>query len=77
MSKKKTFQAYAFAKDIFEKKLERMSADQRNIGIRELAKVIGISHATLARLMNAKEPDVTTLFRVCEWLKVEPTKYWK
>lgn len=42
--------------------------ESRRMGIREAAKQIGISHATLSRIENGKPTDGQTLWRVLSWL---------
>lgn len=37
-------------------------------GVREAAREIGISHATLSRVERGFAPDARTLQRVCAWL---------
>ena len=47
--------------------------DQRGgRGIREVAKEIGISPATLSRVERGFLPDVETFGKVCRWLDVDP-----
>ena len=41
-------------------------------GIREVAKEIGISHATLSRVERGYLPDLETFRKTCEWLGVDP-----
>ncbi|SRR2546427_10835905 len=41
-------------------------------GIREIAKEIGISPATLSRIERGKVPDLETFSKICRWLKVDP-----
>ena len=43
-----------------------------NGGIREIAREIGISPATLSRVENGKLPDLETFSKVCRWLKIDP-----
>ena len=40
----------------------------QRMGVREAAKTIGISHATLSRIENGKPTDGQTLWRVLVWL---------
>ena len=40
----------------------------RRMGIREAAKVIGVSHATLSRIENGKSADGKTVVRLLDWL---------
>lgn len=41
-------------------------------GVREVAKEIGISHATLSRIERGYLPDLETFGKVCKWLQVDP-----
>ena len=41
-------------------------------GIRETAKEIGISPATLSRVEAGKQPDLLTFRAICKWLNVDP-----
>jgi len=40
--------------------------------LREVAKDIGISAATLLRVENGRMPDLGTFGKVCKWLDVDP-----
>lgn len=46
-------------------------------GIRETAKEIGISHATLSRVERGFLPDLETFSKVCRWLNVDPGEILK
>lgn len=41
-------------------------------GIREVAKEILISPATLSRIELGKQPDLDTFSKICIWLKINP-----
>jgi transcriptional regulator with XRE-family HTH domain len=41
-------------------------------GIRDVAREIGISPATLSRVENGKLPDLDTFSKVCKWLMIDP-----
>jgi len=41
-------------------------------GIREVAKEIGVSHATLSRVERGFLPDLETFSKICKWLGVDP-----
>jgi transcriptional regulator with XRE-family HTH domain len=43
-------------------------------GIREVAKEIGISPATLSRIERGHLPDIETFRKVCKWLNIDPSK---
>lgn len=40
--------------------------------LRDTAKEIGISPATLMRIENGRIPDVATFGKICSWLQVNP-----
>lgn len=43
-------------------------------GIRETAKEIGVSAATLSRIENGKQPDLATFPKICGWLRLDPAE---
>lgn len=59
------FDRTAFAEALLTKRVVKLK-----IGVREAAKEIGISPATLSRCENGKEPDVYTYFYCCRWLEM-------
>ena len=44
-------------------------------GIREAAKEVGVSPATLSRVESGKVPDLETFGKVCRWLDEDPAVY--
>lgn len=44
-------------------------------GIREAAKEVGISPATLSRVENRKVPDLETFGKICAWLGEDPAVF--
>ena len=42
------------------------------LGVRDTAKEIGVSPATLSRIENGKQPDLVTFEKVCRWLGISP-----
>jgi|ERR1051326_3777064 DNA-binding Xre family transcriptional regulator len=53
--------------------LGRKLLDRRgHRGVREVAKEIGISPATLSRIERGYVPDLETFGKVCRWLQVNP-----
>jgi len=40
--------------------------------LREVAKEIGISAATLMRIENGRVPDLGTFGKICKWLDIDP-----
>lgn len=44
-------------------------------GVREAAKEIGVSSATLSRVENKKVPDLATFGKICAWLGEDPSIY--
>ena len=52
--------------------LGRKLAEKRgDRGIRETAKEIGTSHATLSRVERGYLPDLDTFSKVCKWLEID------
>jgi transcriptional regulator with XRE-family HTH domain len=45
------------------------------MGIREAAKQVGISPATLSRVENKKIPDLETFSKICKWLGRDPAVF--
>jgi len=43
-----------------------------NRGIRDVAKEIGISPATLTRVEGGRQPDLETFQKICVWLQIDP-----
>lgn len=55
--------------------LGRKLSDKRGArGIREVAKEIGVSPATLSRVERGHVPDLTVFGKICRWLKVDPAE---
>jgi len=53
--------------------LGRKLADKRGEhGVRETAREIGISHATLSRVERGYLPDLETFSKICKWLEIDP-----
>ena len=42
------------------------------MGIREAAKEIGVSPATLSRVERGYLPDIETFSKICKWLNINP-----
>lgn len=45
------------------------------MGIREAAKLVGISAATLSRVENGNVTDLETFRKICTWLEVDPGSF--
>lgn len=43
--------------------------------LREVAREIGISAATLMRIEAGRVPDVATFAKACKWLKMDPSEF--
>jgi DNA-binding Xre family transcriptional regulator len=55
--------------------LGKLLAERRGgRGVREYAREIGISHATLSRIENGKLPDLDTFSKICGYLKLDPAE---
>ena len=44
-------------------------------GVREAAREVGVSAATLSRIENGKQPDLGTFEKLCRWLKINPNEF--
>ena len=54
---------------------QRIQEHRAGKGIREAAKEVGVSSATLSRVENGKVPDLETFSRICRWLQEDPAEY--
>jgi transcriptional regulator with XRE-family HTH domain len=55
--------------------LGKLLAERRGgMGVREFARDVGISPATLSRIENGKLPDLETFSKICLFLKLDPAK---
>lgn len=54
---------------------ERIQQHRAGRGIREAAKEVGVSPATLSRVENGKVPDLETFSKICTWLGDDPAVY--
>lgn len=54
---------------------EKIRQRRAGKGVREAAKEIGISPATLSRVENVKIPDLETFGKICAWLGDDPAVY--
>jgi len=51
-----------------------LSAERGDKGVREFARELGISPATLSRIERGKLPDLETFEKICSILKIDPTE---
>lgn len=51
---------------------EKIVAKRAGRGVRETAREIGISPATLSRVENGHVPDLETFRKICTWLNEDP-----
>lgn len=54
---------------------QRIRERRAGRGIREAAREVGVSPATLSRVENGKIPDLATFGKVCRWLGEDPGIY--
>ena len=66
---------YYFYSEGFAKRVKTKRVIEMNVGLRELAKKIKVSSATLSRLENGKTPEMETFLKVCHWLGVLPREF--
>ena len=43
--------------------------------MREAAREVGVSSATLSRIENGKQPDLGTFEKLCRWLEISPLEF--
>ena len=53
---------------------ERVRSERGDRGIRDAAKEINVSPATLSRIERGYLPDLTTFGKLCRWLKLDPAE---
>jgi transcriptional regulator with XRE-family HTH domain len=58
--------------DLLAKRVQVRRAEK---GIREAAREVGVSPATLSRVENKKIPDLETFSKICRWLGEDPAEY--
>jgi transcriptional regulator with XRE-family HTH domain len=46
---------------------------KRDLGVREVAQIIGISHGTVSRIERGEQIDATTMIKLLRWLFERPT----
>ena len=61
--------------DAIESLARRIQEKRAGMGVRETAKEVGISPATLSRVENKKVPDLATFGKICKWLGDDPAQY--
>jgi transcriptional regulator with XRE-family HTH domain len=54
---------------------QRILQHREGRGVREAAKEVGISPATLSRVENKKVPDLETFGKICAWLGEDPATF--
>ena len=54
---------------------ERIQQRRAGKGVRDAAKEVGISPATLSRVENGKVPDLDTFSKICAWLGDDPAVF--
>lgn len=53
-------------------------AKRGQMGLRDAAQAIGnVSPSTLSRVENGKLPDMDTFLRLCDWLEVAPSRFFR
>lgn len=70
------FKQEHFSDSVREKIFDTMIDQKRRIGLREFAKTIDISPATLSRIEHGKPPDIETFFKLCHWMKKSSNEFY-
>lgn len=53
-------------------------AKRGGMGLRQAAQAIrDVSPSTLSRVENGKLPDMDTFLRLCDWLEVKPSRFFR
>lgn len=73
---KNRFKQQLFSEAVKDKMFTQMLKEKKRIGLRDFAKEIDISAATLSRIENGKMPDLETYFRICFWLKRSTNEFY-
>ena len=68
---------FYFDTETFSKQIKTKRVIELSTGLREVSKKTNISPATLSRIENQYVPDMDTLFKACQWLKVNPSEFIK
>lgn len=66
------FDSIAFAESISTKRIIKLKVD-----LRKASELSGVSHVTLSRIEKGSIPDLITFTKLCTWLEIEPTLFFK
>lgn len=64
-----------FDKTEFAKAVKTHRVITLNTGLREVAKKVKVSAATLSRIENEYPTDIDTLLKLCHWMKLPLTQF--
>jgi transcriptional regulator with XRE-family HTH domain len=59
----------------FSKAVKKKRTISNNYNLRELADMLGVSHNTISRIENGKNPDIDTYCILCGWLGYSADKF--
>jgi DNA-binding Xre family transcriptional regulator len=48
---------------------------EKDMGLRDAAKIIGVSSSTLSRMENCKKSDLDSVIIVCNWLRLPLSQF--
>lgn len=66
---------YYFYSEGFSKAMKTKRVIELNTGLREVAKKINVSAATLSRVENGGTPEMETFLKICHWLGSLPREF--
>jgi len=69
------FDKELFKAAIIETRCNLQKQAERNLGLREIGKLAGISASTLSRLLRCDKSDIDTIMLVCTWMNRPITEF--
>jgi transcriptional regulator with XRE-family HTH domain len=64
-----------FNSEMFRKSMAERRIIKKSLNLRDAAREIGTSSATLSRIERGRLPDIETFFKCCKWLKTSANKF--
>lgn len=71
------FDKTKFSKAITDYRFGYSFKNKKNIGLRELGKMLGTSASTLSRILNEKKADIDSILSICDAINKKITDFIK